>query len=91
MGTVQLNDISVKAKIYAMTGFLIGALIISTGYGLFSMNKIGGELVTIAEEDIKICRLYGANLFKDRLISSRSLYRLSSSDLSNPSNIQPIL
>lgn len=57
MGGFNLNNISVKTKVYSMVGFLIGALVLSTGYGLYSMNKIGGELITIAEEDIPLTKI----------------------------------
>ena len=57
MNGFSLNNITVKTKIYATVGFLITALAISTGYGLYSMNKIGGELFAIAEEDIPLTKI----------------------------------
>ena len=52
-----MNNISVKIKIFGMAGLLILALIISVAYALLAMNKIGGELVAIAEEDIPLTKI----------------------------------
>ena len=55
---INLNDISVKVKIYILMGILIGALIISVMFALVSMSKIGKELEAIAETDIQIGRAH---------------------------------
>lgn len=41
-----------------MTGVLTGALVISSGYALMSMNRIGGELVAVAEFDIPLTKVF---------------------------------
>lgn len=50
----NLNSLTIKAKIYTLTAVLMGAMVISIVYALNSMNSIGEELVTIAEEDIPL-------------------------------------
>ncbi len=54
---INLNDISVKVKIYILMGILIGALIISVMFALVSMSKIGKELEAIAETDIPLTKV----------------------------------
>lgn len=51
---LKLNNFTIKAKIYGMSGMLIGAMAVCVLYALNSMNQIGDELVTIAEEDIPL-------------------------------------
>ena len=57
MNWLSLNNLSVKLKIYGVTGLLIGALVLTSAYGLSSMNSIGDELVAIAEEDIPLTKI----------------------------------
>ncbi|MES9941791.1 MAG: methyl-accepting chemotaxis protein [Candidatus Thiodiazotropha sp. 6PLUC2] len=49
-----LNNLSLRAKLLGLAGILIGLLIISSTYAIISMNSIGKELITIAEEDIPL-------------------------------------
>ncbi|MES9946756.1 MAG: methyl-accepting chemotaxis protein [Candidatus Thiodiazotropha sp.] len=49
-----LNNMSLKAKLMGFASILLGLLIISSAYAIYSMNSIGKELVTIAEEDIPL-------------------------------------
>ncbi|MES9990923.1 MAG: methyl-accepting chemotaxis protein [Candidatus Thiodiazotropha sp.] len=49
-----LNNLSLKAKLMGFAGVLLSLLIISSLYAVYSMNSIGKELFTIAEEDIPL-------------------------------------
>jgi methyl-accepting chemotaxis protein len=49
-----LNNMSLKAKLMGFASVLLILLIISSGYAVYSMNSIGKELFTIAEEDIPL-------------------------------------
>ncbi len=49
-----LNNLSLKAKLLGFSAILIALLIISSVYAISSMNKIGHELSSIAEEDIPL-------------------------------------
>lgn len=51
---LKLSNFSVRAKIYGVVAMFIAALAICVGYALNSMNQIGSELVSIAEEDIPL-------------------------------------
>lgn len=53
----NINNLSVKLKIYVMGGVLVGALAVSVIYALHSMNRIGVELVAIAEQDIPLTKI----------------------------------
>ncbi len=50
----MLNNISIRTKIYAMTGTLITALVVAIYYALFSIQGIGEQLTGIAEDDIPL-------------------------------------
>jgi len=52
-----LNSISIRSKIYAMTGILIAALLISIFFSLTSIRGIGAQLTAVAEEDIPLTRI----------------------------------
>jgi len=54
---IRFNNVSVKAKIYSITAIMSMALILSAGYALHAMSKIGGELFAIAEEDIPLTKI----------------------------------
>jgi len=56
----NLNNISIKFKIYFMAGILTVSLAISVLYAINSMNNIGRELVAIAEEDIPLTNIITA-------------------------------
>jgi methyl-accepting chemotaxis protein len=49
-----LNTMSLKAKLMGFASVLLSLLIISSVYAVYSMNSIGKELFTIAEEDIPL-------------------------------------
>lgn len=49
-----MNKFSLKAKLIGSAGFLLFLLIFSSGYAIYSMNKIGVELEAIAEQDIPL-------------------------------------
>jgi methyl-accepting chemotaxis protein len=49
-----LNNMSLKAKLIGFASVLLSLLIISSVYSIYSMNSIGKELYTIAEEDIPL-------------------------------------
>jgi methyl-accepting chemotaxis protein len=49
-----LNNMSLKAKLMGFASVLLGLLVISSVYSIYSMNSIGKELFTIAEEDIPL-------------------------------------
>jgi len=51
---LNLNNISIKVKIYAMVAIFVGASALSLTYALTAMSKIGVELVSIAEKDIPL-------------------------------------
>jgi len=55
--SLQLNNITVRTKIVSMTAILIGALAVSVSYALLTMNKIGTELVSIADNDIPLTHI----------------------------------
>ena len=50
----HLNTIS--GKIILLTGALLSLILITSGFGLYSMSKIGEELVSIAEFDIPLTK-----------------------------------
>jgi methyl-accepting chemotaxis protein len=45
---------SLKAKLIGFAGLLLSLLVISSTYSIYSMNSIGEELFSIAEEDIPL-------------------------------------
>jgi len=47
-----MNNLPLKAKLLGSAGFLLLLLIFSSGFAIYSMNNIGHELETIAEQDI---------------------------------------
>ena len=47
-----LSKLTIKTKIFGMTGMLIGILTLCVIYAVSSINQIGDELISIAEEDI---------------------------------------
>jgi methyl-accepting chemotaxis protein len=49
-----LNNMSLKAKLMGFASVLLSLLIISSIYAIYTMNSIGKELFTIAEEDIPL-------------------------------------
>ncbi len=49
-----LKNLSVKAKLMGSAGVLLALLTLSSAYAIYSMNEIGGELSTIAEQDIPL-------------------------------------
>ena len=49
-----MNKLSLKTKLIGSAGFLLFLLIFSSGFAIYSMNKIGVELETIAEQDIPL-------------------------------------
>lgn len=51
---LNLNNISLKAKIYFMVTVLVSCLLLAIIYALSTMSRIGSELVAIAEEDIPL-------------------------------------
>jgi methyl-accepting chemotaxis protein len=51
-----MNNLSLKAKLIGSAGLLIFLLIFSSGFAIYSMNKIGVELETIAEQDIPLTK-----------------------------------
>jgi methyl-accepting chemotaxis protein len=52
-----LNNMSLKAKLLGFASVLLSLLIISSGYAIYTMNNIGKELYTIAEEDIPLTEM----------------------------------
>ena len=51
-----MNNLSLKAKLIGSAGLLIFLLTFSSGFAIYSMNKIGVELETIAEQDIPLTK-----------------------------------
>lgn len=51
---MNFNNISIKTKLYILSGSLIGFLIITASTSVINMDKIGGEIVAIAEQDIPL-------------------------------------
>lgn len=49
-----LNKLSLKTKLIGFASILLGLLILTSGYAVYSMNSIGKELAAIAEEDIPL-------------------------------------
>jgi methyl-accepting chemotaxis protein len=49
-----LNNMSLKAKMLGFASILLSLLILSSIYAIYTMNSIGKELFTIAEEDIPL-------------------------------------
>ena len=49
---IPMNNLPLKAKLLGSAGFLLLLLIFSSGFAIYSMNNIGHELETIAEQDI---------------------------------------
>lgn len=49
-----INNLTVRAKIFGSSMVLLGLLVISSGYSLYSLNSIGMELTDIAEHDIPL-------------------------------------
>ncbi|MGD9170783.1 MAG: methyl-accepting chemotaxis protein [Candidatus Thiodiazotropha sp.] len=49
-----LNNMSLKAKLLGFAGILLSLLVISSVYSIHTMNSIGKELFSIAEEDIPL-------------------------------------
>jgi methyl-accepting chemotaxis protein len=49
-----LNNMSLKTKLLCFSAILLALLIASSGYAIFTMNSIGDELASIAEEDIPL-------------------------------------
>ena len=47
-------NLSLKARLLGNTAIVIGLLILSSGYAIYSMNKIGKELEAVAEQDIPL-------------------------------------
>lgn len=45
---MKFNNISIKTKLYILSGNLIAFLIISTLTSIIKMDNIGGEIVAIA-------------------------------------------
>jgi len=54
-----MKNLSLKAKLMGNAGILLGLLILSSVYAIYSMNQIGHELVTIAEQDIPLTEKLG--------------------------------
>lgn len=52
-----LKKFSITAKIVGVSAFLLALMLISSGYAIFSMTKIGSELKAIAEKDIPMTKL----------------------------------
>lgn len=52
-----LNKLSLKTKLMGFASILLGLLILSSGYAIYSMNSIGKELAAIAEEDIPLTEI----------------------------------
>ena len=49
-----MMNLSLKARLLGNTAIVIGLLILSSGYAIYSMNQIGTELETVAEQDIPL-------------------------------------
>ncbi|NOZ38592.1 MAG: methyl-accepting chemotaxis protein, partial [Gammaproteobacteria bacterium] len=49
-----LKNLSLKTKLIGNAGILLGLLILSSAYAIYSMGKIGKELTAIAEQDIPL-------------------------------------
>ncbi len=52
-----MNRFTIRARLYAMVFVLLGALVGSASYAIYSMSHIGVELVAIAEQDIPLARV----------------------------------
>lgn len=47
-------NLSLKARLLGNTAIVIGLLVLSSGYAIYSMNQIGKELKAVAEQDIPL-------------------------------------
>jgi len=54
-----MKNLSLKAKLMGNAGILLALLVLSSAYAIYSMNQIGHELVSIAEQDIPITEKLG--------------------------------
>ncbi len=55
-----LKNLSLRAKMMSFAGVMLVLMIVGYGYAITSMNSIGAELESIAEEDIPITELMSA-------------------------------
>ncbi|WP_185976888.1 methyl-accepting chemotaxis protein [Shewanella psychropiezotolerans] len=53
-------NLSLKARLLGNTAIVIGLLILSSGYAIYSMNQIGRELESVAEIDIPLTQKLAA-------------------------------
>lgn len=51
---MSFANMKIGTKIYLMAGVLIALALVSSGVGIFQMNKIGVEIEDIAEQDIPV-------------------------------------
>ena len=66
---------SVLYKILAIVALLVAVMAANVGYGLYQMNRIGGELVEIAEHDLPLTGLV-TRITEHQLEQAVSLQRL---------------
>lgn len=55
--SLNIKNVSIKVKIFAVVLLLVSALVLSSIYALSAMNQIGEELVAIAETDIPLTKV----------------------------------
>ena len=54
---MNINNISLKIKLYGLAGILLAFMLISTSVSIIKMDNIGDEIVDIAEQDIPLTNL----------------------------------
>ena len=52
----MLSHFKIAHKVYLLGFFLLGAILVMGGFALNQMNKIGNELIDIAERDIPLTK-----------------------------------
>ena len=52
----MLSNFKIAYKVYLLGFLLLGALLVMGGFALIQMNKIGNELIDIAERDIPLTK-----------------------------------
>ena len=57
LGLIKGRSVSVAQKLMLIVGFCITLTIAIAGFGIFQMNQIGGEIASIAEEDIPMTKV----------------------------------
>ncbi len=52
-----MNNAKIRTKILGVIGLCVAAMIGISGFAIYQMNKIGQELVALAEENMPLTRM----------------------------------